>query len=429
MIRRYNKILVLIGTLVCLHTASQAQTQTLAFEGAEGYGAYAQGGRSGDVYHVINLSDSGKGSFRDAVSAPGRTVVFDVSGVIKIKDKISVSPNITIAGQTAPGEGVVVYGNGVSFSSNTIVRYMRFRGSINMSKGACTVVLDNLKDLIMDHCSIQWGRWDNLHIKGSSNITLQHCIVGEGIDPQRFGALFEDPKNITIHHCLWIDNQSRNPKAKAGIEYINNIVYNYGVNGFVGGHSAADHYQDIINNYFIAGPNSSAKFIGMFTATDHVYHSGNFADLDKDGVLNGRPVNDSDFVNATATLLPKRSNESSAGVKIEDAASAYATVLATAGASLKRDAIDLRLIGYLKSLGKSGEIFKTEEAAGGQLALNDSKKIKDTDGDGIPDDWEKANGLKYKDATDANALAVGKTYTNLEVYINGLTTSKEITKK
>jgi pectate lyase len=373
MIARYK--MVLIGALLFACISKQAQSQqTLAFPGAEGYGAYAQGGKGGEVFHVTNLADSGKGTFREAVSVPGRTVVFDVSGVIKIKDKIAVSPNTTISGQTAPGEGIVVYGNGVSFASNTIVQYMRFRGSINMSKGACTVVLDNLTDLIMDHCSIQWGRWDNLHIKGSSNITLQHCIIGEGIDPQRFGALFEDPKNITIHHCLWIDNQSRNPKAKAGIEYINNVVYNYGVNGFVGGHSAADHYQDIINNYFIAGPNSSTKFIGMFTATDHVYHSGNFADLDKDGVLNGRPVVDSDFVKASATLLPKRSNESPAGVKIEDAATAYANVVANAGASLKRDAVDLRLIGYLKSLGKSGEIFKTEEAAGGQAELNVDKK-------------------------------------------------------
>ena len=127
---------------------------------------------------------------------------------------------------------------------------------------------------------------------------MQYCLIGEPIDPQRFGALFEGPTNVTIHHCLWIDNHSRNPKAKAGIEYINNVVYNFGVNGLVGGHSAANHYQDIINNYFIAGPNSGKGFIGMFSATDYVYEKGNYVDINKDGLLNGRLVIDSDFVHA-----------------------------------------------------------------------------------------------------------------------------------
>jgi hypothetical protein len=146
-------------------TAYTAQAQQLAFPGAEGFGRFAIGGRGGSVYHVTNLNDAGEGSFRDAVSKPGRTVVFDVSGVIKIGGKIAVSPRITIAGQTAPKEGITIYGNSVSFKDSTIVRYMRFRGSINMSKGSCTVVADDLNDIIFDHVSIEWGRWDNLHIK------------------------------------------------------------------------------------------------------------------------------------------------------------------------------------------------------------------------------------------------------------------------
>ena len=134
-----------------------------------------------------------RGSFRDAVSKPNRIIVFDVAGVINIKDKISAAKKITIAGQTAPGDGIVVYGNGVSFSDSSIIRYMRFRGSINMPRGACTVVADDLKDIIFDHVTIEWGRWDNLHIKNSSNVTMQYCLIGEAIDPQRFGALFEGP--------------------------------------------------------------------------------------------------------------------------------------------------------------------------------------------------------------------------------------------
>lgn len=388
--------------------------QQLAFPGAEGFGRFATGGRGGTVYHVTNLNDKGEGSFRDAVSKPNRMIVFDVSGVIKITDKIAASPKITIAGQTAPGQGIVVYGNGVSFADSSIIRYIRFRGSINMPKGACTVVTDNCKDVILDHVSVEWGRWDNFHIKGTTNITLQYCLIGEPIDPQRFGALFEDPHNVTVHHCLWIDNQSRNPKAKAGIEYINNVVYNYGVNGLVGGHSAAQHYQDVINNYFIAGPNSGHAFIGLFTATDNVYHSGNYFDANKDGKLNGRLVTDSDFIKAKATILPKRTFNNN--VTVDDAATAYQKVLAGAGASLHRDAVDTRIIGYLKSLGKEGMIFKTEAAAGGQPELPAAKPLADKNNDGIPDAWAAAHAGKA-DAADG--------YTPLEVYLNDLAQSKK----
>lgn len=367
-IMKISNCTLLIPILLVL-LCDSLQAQTAAFEGAEGFGAFATGGRGGYEYHVTNVSDSGYGSFRDAVSKPGRIVVFDVSGTIKIKDKIRVSSRITISGQTAPGDGIVIYGNGVSFSDSTIVRFIRFRGSITMPRGACSVAIDEAKDVIFDHVSIQWGRWDNLHIKNSSNITLQYCMIGEGIEPQKFGALFEGPVNITIHHCLWIDNQSRNPKAKAGIEYINNVVYNWGSNGFVGGHSAADHYQDIINNYFIAGPNSTGKFIGMFTATDHVFHQGNYVDINRDGILNGRLVADSDFVGAKATLMNKPNQKSIIPVTVDNAKTAYQKVLAGAGASQHRDAVDTYLAEELRSLGTKGKIIVSEAEAEGQPSI------------------------------------------------------------
>ncbi|TDH24276.1 hypothetical protein EXU57_15715 [Segetibacter sp. 3557_3] len=397
--------------------------QQLAFPGAEGFGRFAIGGRNGSVYHVTNLADSGAGSFRDAVSAPDRIIVFDVAGVIKIKNKISAASRITIAGQTAPGQGVVVYGDGVSFKDSSIIRFMRFRGSIDMPRGGCTVVADNLKDIIFDHVTIEWGRWDNLHIKNSTNVTMQYCLIGEPLDPQRFGALFEGPTNVTIHHSLWVDNQSRNPKAKAGIEYINNVVYNWGSSGFVGGHSAADHFQDIVNNYFIAGPNSTDNFLSMFSATDHVYHSGNYVDLDKNGTLNGRLVLDSDFVREKATLVASKQNNPSVSLHPEPAAAAFQTVIRTAGASLQRDAIDQRIINYVKTLGKEGKIFKTEVDAGGQAEIKAEAAPKDTDSDGMPDAWERRHGLKVN-ANDAFKKN-GKGYTNIELYINGLTTTVE----
>jgi pectate lyase len=406
--------------LIAFQTVS---AQQVAFPGAEGFGRFATGGRNGTVYHVTNLNDAGEGSFRDAVSQPNRIIVFDVAGVIKIKDKITAAKKITVAGQTAPGDGVVVYGNGISFSDSSIIRHMRFRGSINMPRGGCVVVADDLKDIIFDHVSIEWGRWDDLHIKNSTNVTMQYCLIGEPIDPQRFGALFEGPTNVTIHHCLWIDNQSRNPKAKAGIEYINNVVYNYGVNGLVGGHSGADHFQDVISNYFIAGPNSGKAFIGMFSATDHVYQSGNCVDINKDGVLNGRAVIDTDFVHAAATLVAKKQNNPPVAVKVESAANAYRKVLAEAGASLKRDAVDLRIIGYLKSLGKDGKIFKTEVDAGGQPEIASAKIQKDTDADGIPDAWESRHGMNATSADDAFRVN-SNGYTRLEEYINELAIKK-----
>jgi len=394
--------------------------QQLAFPGAEGFGRFAAGGRGGAVYHVTNLNDSGPGSFRDGVSQTGRTVVFDVGGLIKIKEKIAAASGITIAGQTAPGTGITVYGNGVSFGGNTIVRYIRFRGSINMPKGACTVVADDLNDIIFDHVSIEWGRWDNLHVKNSTNITLQYCLIGEGIDPQRFGALLERPADMTVHHSLWTGNQSRNPKAKAKIEYINNVVYNWGKSGFVGGHSAENHYQDIVGNYFIAGPSSTNDFLSMFSATDHVYHKDNYVDLNKDGKVNGRLVTDADFIKETATLVKEPSALSRSNVKISAAADAWKVVMAEAGSSLKRDAVDNRIIGYFKSLGKEGQIFKTEADAGGQPEVKQEvSKLKDTDGDGIPDSWEAKNKLNAKDAADA-AVITQTGYTNLENYVNSL---------
>jgi hypothetical protein len=406
--------------------------QQLAFPGAEGFGRFATGGRGGTVYHVTNLNDTGAGSFRDAVGISGSTVVFDVAGVIKIKDGILVAPKVTIAGQTAPGEGIVVYGNKVGFSTNDIVRYIRFRGSINMPRGACTVVADNSTDVIFDHVSVEWGRWDNFHIKGTTNITLQYCLIGEPIDPQRFGALFEDPHNVTVHHCLWIDNHSRNPKAKAGIEYINNVVYNWGVNGLVGGHSGANHYQDVIGNYFIAGPNSGHAFLGMFTPTDHVYHQGNYIDMNKDGALNGRLVDDTDFVSKKvkpAIIVDSNSVKGATlqskpnfvlDVKVDAAAVAYQKVLAGAGASLSRDAIDKRIIGYLASLGKDGRIVKSEAEVGGQPKIDPAKAPLDTDGDGIPDAWEISHGLDPKNPKDAAQVSKQNAYTNLENYLNEL---------
>src|SRR5699024_6346831 len=191
------------------------------------------------------------------------------------------------------------------------------------------------------------------------------------------------------HHCLWINNKSRNPKGKGGIEFINNVIYNWGSNGFVGGHSAANHYQDIIGNYFIAGPNSSDNnYINLFTSTDYVYQRDNYIDLNRDGMLNGRLITNNDFRQEKATIRKKRWAVSLEKKEIDKAPTAYKKVLKSAGASLYRDAIDSIMINQASSLGLKGKIYQHEEKeAGGLQTLAFSSPVTDSDGDGIPDQW------------------------------------------
>ena len=347
-----------------------AEDKPLAFAGAEGFGQFATGGTGGETVHVTTLNDAGPGSFRDAVGKPNRTVVFDVGGVIRLKSNVAVSSHVTLDGSAASGEGVTLYGRSVSFSgeNNVIVRYLRFREGIAGDRGKCSVNLSGGGNMIFDHCSIEWGRWDCLGLtQGSHDITFQNCIIGEGVDPQRFGSLSDTITNITYSHNLWINNQSRNPKAKGRIQYINNVVYNWGVCGLVGGHSEANHFLDAIGNYFIAGPDSSSRFTGEYKATDHVFQQDNFADTDKDGTLNGRLVVAADFGSGAEapTLMTNLTVGPLTNVTVESAQAGLSNVLAHAGCSLHRDAVDARLIDAVQSFGTRGKIIHDEAEAGG----------------------------------------------------------------
>jgi len=404
-----------------------------AFPGAEGFGALATGGRGGTVFHVSSLADAGEGSFRDAVSQRNRIVVFDVGGVIKLASDVEFSSDLTIAGQTAPGEGICIYGRSVSLGghSNIIVRYLRFREGIGGDRGKKSLGMDHASNIIIDHCSVEWGRWDDLGITVQSHdITVQYCLMAEGINPQSFGALIDSVSNVTLSHNLWMSNESRNPKAKGTIQYINNVVYNWGETGLCGGHSEADHHLDIIGNYFIKGPSSNERFAGQFFATDHVYQAGNLADLDRDGKLNGQPVAAADFHRSEekAYTLPTFVSEPAMHpripVTVDSAPDAYAKIVAGAGCSLRRDTVDLRLINELASLGKEGKTVPHTDRLGEALAggLGDIKggpAPLDSDRDGIPDAWEAAHGLNPRDPADA-ARQNSSGYTELEVYLNSL---------
>lgn len=399
-----------------------APTRPVAFPGAEGFGAAASGGRGGAVYRVTTLDDAGPGSFRDAVRQGGRTVVFAVGGTIALKSPVHIASNLTLAGQTAPGEGIALTNYEVSFEGarNVIVRYLRFRlGLTPGQEKKYTLGLNRASTIILDHCSIEWGRWDCIGLTGSENITLQYDIIGEGIDPQRFGCLCQSD-SVTFSHNLWINNQSRNPKAKGKVRYINNVVYNWGVDGYVGGHSAAEHWADLIGNYFIKGPSSNDRFAGEFTPTDHIYLSGNVADLDRDGRLNGRVVTGADLSGATIEAHPYFAAPPGSSPP-DSAEEAYRKVIQGAGCSLHRDATDARLIAEVTSLGTHGTITHDPGTLPPVPPLRGGTAPADSDGDGIPDAWEKAHGLNPNDPADAARPADDHSgYTNLEMYVNRL---------
>ena len=417
-----RSILLSVAILLAARMASGADLP--AFPGAEGFGALATGGRGGEIVHVTTLAESGPGSIRDAVSRPGRIVIFDVSGIIALNSNLEMSDNLTLLGQSSPA-GITLYNKTASFSNhkNIIVRYLRFREGINGDRGKCAVNLSTGSNMIFDHCSIEWGRWDCLGCTvNSHDITFQNCIIGEGLDPQQFGALVDTVENITISHNLWINNHSRNPKGKGTIQYINNVVYNWGITGLCGGHSAADHSLDVVGNYFIKGPSSNNQALGQFTGTDKVFQRGNMIDLDRDGKLTGKLALEADFKDKEGS--PSFQKEAWAKPKIpvtvDSAEMAYQKVVSGAGSSLHRDAIDTRLIGELTSLGKEGKIIKDEKEIGGIGTQEAAVETKDSGHDGIPDAWRAAHHLNPNDPGDARKLDASG-YMMIEVYLNELT--------
>jgi pectate lyase len=365
---------IIIAAIGCFAKSSVAASSSpVAFAGAEGFGALATGGNGGELYHVTNLDDSGPGTFRDAVSRPSRTIIFNVAGTIHLQSNISASSDLTILGQTAPGDGITLYGRSISFSgcTNVIVRYLRIREGITGDKGKCSINIVDGGNMIFDHVSVEWGRWDCLGLThGSRDITFQYCLLGQGIDPQRFGALVDTVTNVTFSHNLWIDNESRNPKAKGTIQYINNIVYNWGVNGLVGGHSEADHELDVVGNYFIKGPSSNNHFVGLFTSTDHVCQKDNYVDLEPKGQPGGHLVTDAEFRSAggSAVFVSRPFLQPAVPVTVDTPVSALEKAIADAGCSLHRDAVDQALISELKSFGKTGHIITDESGHGIQSA-------------------------------------------------------------
>jgi pectate lyase len=396
-------------------SATTTQATPPAFPGAAGFGAMATGGRGGAIYRVTNLNDSGAGSFRDAVSQGNRIVVFDVGGYITLLSPLSIKSNITVTGQTAPGEGVGTRGYQVSLSNatNVIVRYMRFRHGLTPNQNRDGVTIDSGTNLILDHVSVSWGRDENFSINNSVNVTVQNSIISEGLDPHSCGGLVQSD-GVTLYRNLYAHNKTRNPKVKGRNQFVNNVVYNWGSDAYIQGDSAGRSDANVTDNYFLKGPSSGSS--GPFVRGNlnfHMYASGNLYDGDRDGVLDGRTLTTAEL----GTVVLEPAPFAFPAIPQAGAASAYQAVVGQAGASLRRDAVDRRVIATVT--GQSGAIITDPAAVGGFGTLASGTPAADSDRDGMSDAWERANGLNPANAADGPVVGPSG-YTNVERYLNSL---------
>src|SRR5690606_35942514 len=450
------------GALVACCVVTQAQ-QLLSFPGAEGFGRFAQGARgfaTPEVYTVTTLADEGPGSFRDAVSQPGRFVVFRVAGVIHLKNNITIAPHTTIAGHTAPGDGVVLYGRKVSFSgaNETIARYLRIRLGTHAGAGKNEDAsgIANGRNIILDHMSFSWGldevfsvSWDKKGLEPDS-ITLQNCIIAQGLHRYNHsaGGLMQTGGKVSILKSLYISNKTRNPKVKGVSEFVNNVVYNFGnanktqeahsisADAYIlGGGSAAISNALILNNYFIGGPATPETKRTPFSRGNenfNVYQAGNYYDNNKNGRLDGDLIEESDqwyrgLQSENFKTKADYANYPSVSPAM-NAQEAYLYLLKEAGAVLpKRDPVDDFLIQELKSIGKLGlYVFEENDlplANGGLGDMASGSAAIDTDNDGIPDVWEDRLGLDNNNPSDALQPSTEQKYDgylNIEVYLHRL---------
>lgn len=430
---------------------SVLQSQQLAFPGAEGFGAYSKGGRSGKVIYVTNLNDYGEGSLRWAVEQEGpRTVVFAVSGTIELKKRLDIeNPYLTIAGQTAPGDGICLKGETVKIlTHDIIIRYLRVRvgdakfnvGGTNQGKDAIDISVG--EDIIVDHCSASWSLDEALSASTKNptltRVTVQWCFITEGlnVDHHGYGSLIRGTggAKYSYLHNLYAHNYGRNPrpgnynvnphdKDPQGLllDFRNNVIYNWG--GAHAGYnmdSVSVTRLNYVGNYLIPGADSKLNGIAYSTgsAFDCSFFEGNYYN-------EKRPDNQWSLVHFRENWSEKniqdfkQMNPFETGVvKTQNAKTAFKQILKNGGANLpKRDAVDLRIVNNVKT--RTGRIIKSQNDVGGWPELKSAPAPIDTDHDGMPDSWEKANKLDPKNADDRNKIGADG-YTMLEKYLNSI---------
>ncbi|MBP5247453.1 MAG: carbohydrate-binding protein [Fibrobacter sp.] len=399
----------------------------LAFPEALGFGANATGGRGGTVYHVTNLDDSGTGSFRDAVSKPNRIVVFDVGGYITIKSAVSISSNITIAGQTAPGEGIGIKGGKLSTGkqSNIIIRYLRIRpGSGTASVKDDGLNLYDAHNIIVDHTSVEFAPWNNFG--GSSDdwqtypvtdITIQNCLIANPIY-QQFGAHIESVNGYwSWYYNAFANTHNRNPLDKVNDVFVNNVHYDFEA-GYTT-HTSTSFKHDIVNNYFVYGPNGKNPWF-QIDKNQTIYASGNLIDTNRDGVLNGG-ASSVYWYQGEGTVLSEPWSELTTSNPILSAPTAWRLVNSQSGV-LPYDDIDSLVWYQMSTLGSAGQLYTSETQTGlsndGWGEIHSGEKPTDTDGDGIPDFFEFAMG--YNALQDDAMTLASDGYAYIEKYINWL---------
>jgi len=420
-------------------------TNLPAFPGAEGFGAYAKGGRGGRVYHVTTLEDGGAGSLREAVEAQGpRIVVFDVVGTIQLKKDLLVrNPFITIAGQTAPGDGICLRDGGLGvYADQVVIRYLRQRLG-DQGRAGDAIGIGKGHQIIIDHCSASWSLDEVLSCSTDepslSDVTVQWCFITEALNPKNhsFGSLIRGchGARYSYHHNLYAHNRNRNPrpgnydrqnpheKDPDGLllDFRNNVIYNW--QGSYAGYNADKDSVTKLNyvgNYLVPGPNS--KPTGIAYQEGSPYNKDYFAGNYYGGTLPNDPWVLVDFGDWSGPQIAacKQSQPFETGpISTQDAQDAYRDVLARGGAVLpKRDAVDRRVVEEVTS-GK-GHILNSQAEVGGWPELQGGAVPHDSDGDGMPDEWERQHGLNPDSPADGAQDRNGDGYTNVEEYLNSL---------
>lgn len=425
--------------ILVLGISLSAKSQQLAFPGAEGFGKYTSGGRGGQVLIVSNLNDEGPGSFREALREDfPRIIVFSVSGVIELKSDLDINDgNVTIAGQTAPGDGITLKNYPLKVKGeNIIIRYIRSR--MGDAKGVQDDAISILrqKNIIVDHCSFSWGTDECATFYDNEMMTVQYCIISESLNnsvhkkgEHGYGGIWGG-KKASFHHNLFAHHLSRNPRFNGAryhknpkeeiVDFRNNVIYNWGENNSYAGEEGN---HNMVNNVYKPGPatvSKKDKILDPYKPYGKFYLSGNVL-IGDDEVTN----DNWEGVNVKDEAIPQLKLTNPIAVEpvpTQPAMEAFQRVLNFAGANYCQDEVDKRVISETrKGTATYGNgIINTPTEVGGYPAYKSKSPPKDTDQDGMPDKWEKQNNLTPTDASDNAAYTVNDDYTNIEVYINGL---------
>lgn len=447
-----NSLTVTLATMsivLMLFFTSTSLAQTKAFPNAEGYGQYTTGGRGGEVYEVTNLNDSGPGSLREAIEASvSRTVVFRISGTIYLTEKLVIRNNdITIAGQTAPGDGICIAGYPFQIDAdNVIIRFIRFRMGDENQQEADAIWGRESKDIIIDHCSMSWSIDESCSFYDNENFTLQWCIISESLNnsfhskgEHGYGGIWGG-MGATFHHNLLAHHTSRTPRfngsryhgepEKEIVDFVNNVIYNWGFNSAYGG-EGGNH--NIRANYYKYGPATSEskrdRIVEPYDFTSNWYVVDNYVygypDITEDNWDGGVQGGSADSLERKNIVEPYPISP----VTTQAAEATFEIVLRNAGVTFPaRDSVDSRIIEETRTgvatygtkyEGGGNGIIDSQVDVGGWPVLNSTEPPLDSDNDGMPDNWETANNLNPNNSEDRNKLS-DEGYTMLEVYLNSL---------